>query len=50
MQILNLEKLLGHYTSNKRLGLLEDWYRFKNNTLREMAADWCKENDVEYEE
>lgn len=37
------------YTASE-LGLLDDWYRFLNNAHRELAIEWCKDNEIEYEE
>lgn len=37
------------YTASE-LGLLEDWYRFLNNAHRELAIEWCEDNEIEYEE
>ncbi len=37
------------YTASE-LGLLDDWYRFLNNAHRELAIEWCGDNEIEYEE
>lgn len=37
------------YTASE-LGLLDDWYRFLNNAHRELAIEWCEDNEIEYEE
>ena len=29
-------------------GIADDWYKYKDEALRELAIDWCKENDIEY--
>jgi hypothetical protein len=31
-----------------RLGLAEQWYRFKDEQYAELARTWCEENGVEY--
>jgi len=31
-----------------RLGIEEDWYRYRDNAFKEMAIDWCKDNGVEF--
>jgi hypothetical protein len=30
--------------------LEEDWYKFKEERLKEIAIKWCEDNDLEYEE
>ncbi len=37
------------YTASE-LGLLDDWYHFLNNAHRELAIEWCEDNEIEYEE
>lgn len=32
-----------------RLGVAEEWYKFKNEALEELAVFWCEENDIPYE-
>jgi hypothetical protein len=31
-------------------GLADDWYKYRDNTLRQIAIDWCQENNVEFSE
>ena len=31
-----------------RSGLLDRWFDFKRNALREHAVEWCKENDIPF--
>nr|CRH05900.1 conserved protein of unknown function [Candidatus Magnetococcus massalia] len=31
----------------RQLGILDDWYRFRDEVLQELAADWAKENGIE---
>jgi hypothetical protein len=28
----------------------EDWFTFKNEAFKEIAIQWCEENEIEYEE
>jgi hypothetical protein len=28
----------------------KDWYAYRDETLRQIAIDWCKENGIEYSE
>ncbi len=28
----------------------EDWFSFKEEAFKEIAIQWCKENEIEYEE
>lgn len=30
--------------------IIEDWYKFRDNKYKEIAINWCKENNIEYEE
>jgi hypothetical protein len=32
------------------LGIEHQWYLFRNERLKEMAIEWCKENEVDYYE
>lgn len=31
-----------------KYGIADDWYKFKDEALKELAIQWCKENDIEY--
>lgn len=33
-----------------RLGMLDEWYQYRNGRYREIAIEWCEENGVEYRE
>ena len=33
-----------------RYGLLDRWYAYRDGCLREIAAEWCKEHGVEWED
>lgn len=33
-----------------RLGLLDQWYAFRDARYRDLAREWCKENEIETEE
>ena len=30
--------------------LSDDWYKYRNNALKEIAIEWCQENGIEFEE
>ena len=32
------------------MGVTDDWHRFRDEQLRAVAAEWCKENGVEWRE
>ncbi|MCL2318238.1 MAG: UPF0158 family protein [Methanomassiliicoccaceae archaeon] len=34
----------------EREGLEEEWYAFKHDAFIEIAREWCKDNDIPYEE
>jgi len=29
-------------------GIADDWYKYKEESFREIAIEWCKDNDLEY--
>jgi len=31
-------------------GIEDDWYSYRNNALKEIAVEWCKENNIEFED
>ena len=33
----------------QRFGMLDQWYSFKTEALKEIAVSWCQENNLEYE-
>lgn len=33
----------------RRFGIIDQWYSFKTEALKEIAIAWCKENNLEYE-
>jgi hypothetical protein len=33
----------------ERYDIEQDWNRFKDNALKEIAIDWCRENEIIYE-
>ena len=28
--------------------IADDWYKFRDDALKEIAVEWCKENGIEY--
>ena len=30
--------------------IINDWYKFRDEKYKELAINWCKENDINYEE
>lgn len=30
--------------------IIEDWYKFRDKKYREIAINWCKENNIDYKE
>ena len=32
-----------------RFGIIDDWYQYRDNALKELAVDWCEEHEIEYE-
>jgi hypothetical protein len=30
--------------------IAEDWYKYRDNALRQIAIDWCQENNIEFDE
>jgi hypothetical protein len=31
-----------------RMGIEDRWYKYKNETLKRMALEWCEENHIDY--
>ena len=31
-----------------RFGIADDWYRYRKETMKRIAIDWCEANDIEY--
>lgn len=31
-------------------GIIDDWYKFKNNTYYELAKEWCVWNNIKFED
>lgn len=31
-----------------RLGITEEWYKYKDEAFKEIAIEWCKDNKLEY--
>ena len=31
-----------------RYGIAEDWYRYRDDSLRKIAIEWCEENGINY--
>ncbi len=29
-------------------GIADDWYKYKDEALKELASEWCEENEIEY--
>jgi len=30
--------------------IADDWYKYRNNALKEIAIEWCQENGIEFED
>ena len=30
------------------MNIIQDWYNYKNEKYKEIAIDWCKQNELEY--
>jgi len=31
-----------------RFGVADDWYKYRDEALKEIAVEWCEENDIAY--
>lgn len=31
-----------------KFNIAEDWYRYRDEAIKQIAIDWCKENDVKF--
>ncbi len=36
-------------TALERLGLVDEWYKYRGQKLREFVEFWCKENKIDFE-
>ncbi len=32
------------------MNIIQDWYKFKEQKYKEIAINWCKQNDLKYKE
>lgn len=32
----------------RKLGIEEEWYKYRTNAIKEIAVQWCEENEIEY--
>ena len=32
------------------VNIIQDWYNYREEKYKEIAINWCKENDLEYKE
>lgn len=32
------------------LDIIDDWYKFRDEKYREIAINWCKENNIKFKE
>ena len=30
--------------------IADEWYKYRNNAIKEIAIEWCRENNIEFEE
>ena len=30
------------------MNIIQDWYNYRNEKYKEIAIDWCKQNELEY--
>jgi len=33
-----------------RYNMAEDWYKYREEAIKQIAIDWCEENDIEFTE
>ena len=52
-----LHGLIGGPGTNRRFkdalfkyGIEEDWYGYRSDALKEIAVEWCRENNIEFDE
>lgn len=51
----NLQKLIQGKGAFRRfkdycfeMDIIQDWYKFRDERYKEIAIDWCKQNELEY--
>jgi len=32
-----------------KYGVEEEWYKYRDNAIKEIAIEWCRENNIEFE-
>jgi hypothetical protein len=33
-----------------KYGVEDEWYKYRDNAIKEFAIEWCRENDIEFED
>jgi len=33
-----------------KYGILDDWYKYRDNALKQIALNWCQENGIEFDD
>jgi hypothetical protein len=33
-----------------KYGVEDEWYKYRNNAIKEIAIEWCRENNIEFED
>jgi hypothetical protein len=33
-----------------KYGVEDEWYKYRDNAMKELAIEWCRQNDIEFEE
>ena len=41
---------IGEYgdLTEDEIDIIQDWYKFRDERYKEIAIDWCKQNELEY--
>jgi NTP pyrophosphatase (non-canonical NTP hydrolase) len=33
-----------------KYGVEDEWYKYRNNAIKEIAIEWCRQNNIEFED
>ena len=33
-----------------KYGVEDEWYRYRDNAIKEFAIEWCRQNNIEFDE
>ncbi len=46
--MVTLSKIIEGLEMVDDINIIQDWYKYKDEKYKEIAIDWCKQNELEY--